>query len=246
MFRRRRVRAAKVFAAAFLVCCLCLSPGPSRAGDGDVARNILFNGRDIWRNGAFAYGGFLVAPGGFEQDGFMFKLLLSGGLYRYNAGGLGGAEVIGAEALTQALPGFRIKRGNAEMKFFFGPEWQYHRLSPDDPDNRLRGHDFGLRMAGELWYEPNRSDLDRRRRLTVINRDQPIGTAGLRLARRRQSFQRRWILYRTGSAIFRVRRLPPMARRRPHHQSENRRQRVVSRHRLGAGLQRPRQPLFTA
>ena len=159
MFRRRRVRAAKVFAAAFLVCCLCLSTGPSRAGDGDVARNILFNGRDIWRNGAFAYGGFLVAPGGFEQDGFMFKLLLSGGLYRYNAGGLGGAEVIGAEALTQALPGFRIKRGNAEMKFFFGPEWQYHRLSPDDPDNRLRGHDFGLRMAGELWYEPNHQTL---------------------------------------------------------------------------------------
>jgi len=159
MSRRRRVRAAVLFAVAFLVCGVCLSAGPGRAADDDEIRNILFNGRDIWRNGAFAYSGVLVAPGGFEQDGFMFKLLLSGGLYRYNADSLGGEEVIGAEALTQALLGFRIKRGNAEMKFFFGPEWQIHRLWPDDPDNRLRGYNFGLRMTGELWHEPTRQTL---------------------------------------------------------------------------------------
>ena len=89
----------------------------------------------------------------------MFKLLLSGGLYRYQAGGPGGADVIGAEGITQILAGARIKRGNAEMKFFFGPEWQIHRLWPDDPDNRLRGTNAGLRIAGELWYEPTPTTL---------------------------------------------------------------------------------------
>ncbi len=150
---RRRVRAAVFIVAAFLFCGFVLSAVPSRADDDGDAHTILFSGRDLWRNGAFAYGGLLIAPGGFDQDGFMFKLLLSGGLCRYNAGGLGSEQVIGGEWLAQALPGFRIKRGNAEMKFFFGPEWQHHNLSPDDPGNRLRGSDFGLRIAGKLWYE---------------------------------------------------------------------------------------------
>lgn len=151
MLFRRCVDAAVSIAAAFLVCGLCLAAGPGRAGE-DEARTLLFNGRDIWRNGAFAYGGLLIAPGGFDQDGLMLKLLLSGGLYRYRSGSVG--DVVGAESVAQALPGFRIKRGPAEMKFFFGPEWQWHRLWPDDAGNRLRGQTFGMRMAGEFWIEP--------------------------------------------------------------------------------------------
>lgn len=158
MLYRRRVRAAVSFAVAFIVCGVCLPDDPSRADD-DEARALLFSGRDIWRNGAFAYGGLLLAPGGFEQDGFMLKLLLGGGLYRYVSNGLGGEHVIGAEWQAQALPGFRIKRGNAEFKFFFGPELRRNLLWPDDPSNSLRGQTFGLRMAGELWYEPTREIL---------------------------------------------------------------------------------------
>ena len=120
---------------------------------------MLFSGRDIWRNGAFAYGGLLFAPGGFEQDGLLLKILLSGGLYRYDAENLGSERVIGAEWLTQVLPGWRIKRGDAEFKIFFGPEIQKHRLWPDDPANRLRGNSFGLRMAVDLWYEPTHDTM---------------------------------------------------------------------------------------
>lgn len=155
MICRKRVRAAGcLFAVAFIVGRVCLSAGPGKADD-DEPHAMLFNGRDIWRNGAFAYTGLLLAPGGFEDDGFMLKLLTSGGAYRYNADSLGGDRVIGAEWLLQALPGFRIKRGQAEMKFFFGPEWQLHRLWPDDPGNSLRGRSLGLRISGELWYEPS-------------------------------------------------------------------------------------------
>ena len=147
------VRAAVSIAAAFLVVGFCVSAGPGCAADDDDARFIVFSGRDLWRNGIFAHGGLLMAPGGFDQDGLLLKVLLSGGLYRYNAGDLGGETVIGAEWLAQVLPGWRIKRGSAEFKFFVGPDIQRHRLWPDDPGNQLRGSSFGLRMAAELWYE---------------------------------------------------------------------------------------------
>ena len=114
---------------------------------------MLFSGRDIWRNGAFAHGGFIVAPSGLDQDGLLLKIMLSGGLYRYDAQNLG-ERVVGAEWLTQVLPGWRMKRGNVELKVFMGPEIQNHHLWPDDPANRLRGYSYGLRVAAEMWYEP--------------------------------------------------------------------------------------------
>lgn len=152
MCRGRRVHTAVLIAVAYMFVWLCVAGGTLRADDDDPT-TIIFSGRDIWRNGAFAHGGFLIAPGGFERDGFMFKLLLGSGAYRYNAESLG-EEVIGAEWAVQALPGWRIKRGDVELKFFFGPELQHHYLWPDDPANLLRGRSFGLRMAAELWYEP--------------------------------------------------------------------------------------------
>ncbi len=156
----RRINAATAVAAVLLFCALCSLSRQAVAGDDDdEAHVILFSGRDLWRNGAFLYGGLLLAPGGFEQDGLMLKLITSSGLYRYNAGSLGGDEVVGAELLGAAMPGFRIKRGPLEMKFFFGPELQIHRLWPDDPDNRLRGRQFGLRLAAELWAEPTDSTM---------------------------------------------------------------------------------------
>ena len=115
---------------------------------------MLFSGRDIWRNGAFAHGGFIVAPSGLDRDGLLLKVMLSGGLYRYDAQNLGGERVVGAEWLTNILPGWRIKRGNAEFKVFMGPEIQNHYLRPDDSANRLRGYSYGLRVAAEAWYEP--------------------------------------------------------------------------------------------
>ena len=149
----RRVCAAAIAVAAF-VSCVFVAARVASAGEDDDAQTMLFSGRDIWRNGAFAYGGFMHAPGGFDQDGLFLKVLVSGGLYRYDAANLGGARVTGAEWVAQVLPGWRIKRGDAEFKFFMGPDIQFHRLRPDDPDNKLRGRSFGLRLASELWYEP--------------------------------------------------------------------------------------------
>lgn len=88
---------AAVAAATFVFCCVVMPIGPARANEEDDARVLLFSGRDIWRNGAFAYGGFQLAPGGLDQDGLLLKAMFSGGLYRYDANSLGGERIIGAE-----------------------------------------------------------------------------------------------------------------------------------------------------
>src|SRR4026207_437068 len=102
-----------------MLCCVC-TPGPARASDSDDAHVMLFSGRDIWRHGAFAYGGFLIAPSGLDQDGLLLKIMLSGGLYRYDAQNLGGDRVVGAEWLTHVLPGWGVQRGAVGRKGFRG------------------------------------------------------------------------------------------------------------------------------
>lgn len=150
---RRRICAAARAVAASVYCWVCLPSGATLADERDP-HTLLFSGRDIWRNGAFAYGGFVFAPSGLDENGILVKVLLSGGLYRYDAKNLNGQRVVGAEGVAQVLPGWRLKRGDVEFKVFMGPEVQRHFLRPDDPENRLRGISYGLRVAAEVWCEP--------------------------------------------------------------------------------------------
>ncbi len=152
----RRVHAAIPVAAAFVVCAMCVAPGIARASgaEDDFAHFILFSGRDLWRNGVFAYGGLLWAPGGFDTSGFILKTLLSTGAYRYNSGALGNVTVYGGELKGRVLPGWGFTRGRFELKLFAGLDLEAHRLWPDDPSNDLRGTSVGLALAMQLWKEP--------------------------------------------------------------------------------------------
>lgn len=114
---------------------------------------LFFSGFDLWRNGAFAHDGLLWAPQGLDHQGFLLKLMIGGGLYRYYSGALS-RNVIGREFSASILPGWRFKRGRFTATVFAGLDVQYHRLSPDDPSSTLRGTAAGLRGGVELWYEP--------------------------------------------------------------------------------------------
>jgi hypothetical protein len=102
---RRRVHAAAA-AAASVFCCVFVTTVPTRADDIEDARAIVFSNRDVWLNGAFLSGGVLWSPTALDDSGLLFKLLVSGGLYRYDAGDLGGQRVIGSEWQVQLLPGW--------------------------------------------------------------------------------------------------------------------------------------------
>jgi hypothetical protein len=142
-------------AAAVAVVFFCCGPSASAGQTGGASeRLILFSGGDFARNAAFAHGGLLWSPRGLELPGFTFRLLLSGGAYRYTSGALGNVDVTGREFVAQFLPGWRFTGKRVELKVFAGLDVQNHRLSPDDPSSRLRGADVGLRVAADYWFEP--------------------------------------------------------------------------------------------
>ncbi|TAK49422.1 MAG: cellulose biosynthesis protein BcsS [Xanthobacteraceae bacterium] len=116
------------------------------------ARMLYFSGFDLWQSGGAVYLGAQWSPGGVEQTGFTLKLLLAEGSYRYRAGA---AEIRDTNLVAAILPGWKFKRGNAELTLFAGLDAQQHWLSPDDPAATLSGGRLGLRGGADLWWEPN-------------------------------------------------------------------------------------------
>lgn len=161
------VRAVCV-SAALLACAVGGARADPAAGDlsGDpappnllsggtgVEKFLYFSGFDLWRGGGSFYGGLQWAPGGLNDDGFTLKVLLAEGSYRYLSGA---TPIRGTGLLAAILPGWRIKRGDVEIKLFAGLDLQNHRTSPDDPASSLRGNHAGLRVNAEAWWEPTAS-----------------------------------------------------------------------------------------
>ena len=150
------VRGVGSVAAAFIATGLtvvgvdCAFAEPEANGE-HVDRYLLFSGFDMWRNGGFVHGGVLWSPDGLAREGFSLKLLFAGGSYQYQAGT---TDITGRQALAALMPGWRFKGDRVEFVVFAGPDLQSHRFTPDDLGNRLRGSNLGLRVGGDVWYQP--------------------------------------------------------------------------------------------
>jgi hypothetical protein len=118
-----------------------------------AAKVLLFSGTDFWRDNAFIHGGLMWSPGDFNHGGFTLKLLIGGGTYGYYSGALE-TEITGRQFIASAMAGWRFKIDDLEATFFVGPDWQDHKLTPDDATGRLRGSYLGVRAGADIWYEP--------------------------------------------------------------------------------------------
>lgn len=127
---------------------------PASADSDDVRRAIFFSGGELWRHGLFGHSGAIWSPAGLDKEGFTLKLLLGGGQYRYVSGALGNQSVVGEQAMTFILPGWRFQRERLTVSVFAGVDAQYHRFIPDDPSNSLRGIRIGVRGGLDAWFEP--------------------------------------------------------------------------------------------
>jgi hypothetical protein len=128
------------------------TPQPDGLSGGTrIERVLLYSGFDISRAGRTGYGGFYWAPDGLNNDGFITRLFVSGGVERYDAGSKRFNTVIIRAA---PLAGGRIKRGDLEIKMVAGPELENRVLTPDIPTAEFRGTHIGARAAVELWWEP--------------------------------------------------------------------------------------------
>jgi Cellulose biosynthesis protein BcsS len=136
----RCVRAAAVLAAAFSVCVCCVSAAPSWAGD-DGAQYLLFTGGDLWRNGAFTYGGLLWSPDGLDREGFTLKAVIP-------------ATVLAADgSISTIITSYsaRIADGwRAFDRFCLGPEAQMF-ASDGYRQMRLGAHLTGFKTEDAEW-----------------------------------------------------------------------------------------------
>ncbi|MGZ5804291.1 MAG: cellulose biosynthesis protein BcsS [Xanthobacteraceae bacterium] len=154
------LRAAVV--AAAVAACVCggafAQTLDSAAGDPaqHIDRFLWFGGLDAWRNGGFAHGGLLWSPGGLDREGFTAKLMAGTGDYRYH---IGSTPIDGTATVVDILPGWRFKRGGAEITVFAGLDIQHHRLKPDDLANSVRGTHAGLRIGADFWWEPTATTM---------------------------------------------------------------------------------------
>ena len=112
---------------------------------------MLFAGFDIWQHGFSGHAGLLWAPQTLARDGFLVKLLAAGGAYRYRSAGV---NVTGLHALDSVMAGYRLERNGFEVRLFAGPDFQYHRLSTFDFNNKLQGMLYGVRVNAEAWWQP--------------------------------------------------------------------------------------------
>jgi hypothetical protein len=159
---------AAAVAAATSCCCVDFALADPAARNSE--RMLYFSGADLWQHGYFAHGGLVWSPGGLDAEGLVFKALVNGGLYRYESGALGGAEVTGRVVAGFLAPGWRFKRDRLTLTVFAGLDLQSHRLTPADPGAQLNGGYVGARFAAELWYQP--TDL------SMISVDGAISTIG--------------------------------------------------------------------
>jgi Cellulose biosynthesis protein BcsS len=148
------LRVVSAMAAAVAGMLLCATVGRAQVALPNSPTFLLFGGTDLWRYGAFLYGGTLWSPAGLNADGFTLKLLVNGGRYAYNSGALNG-QVDGTMLSGAALPGWRFVRGGLTVSLFAGPVVQDYRLSPFDPGSRLHGLYAGGQFATDVWYQPS-------------------------------------------------------------------------------------------
>jgi len=147
---------------------------------------LYFTGADLWHKGGSTYGGAVWSPGGLNQDGFTLKMLLAGGDYLYRASAI---DVRGVDVVASILPGYRIKRGNLEIKMFVGIDVQHHWTLPFDPWNRLRGTHAGARFNIDAWWEP----LPARMMVAATLTGSTVGSNyGFRAATGWRAFERFW------------------------------------------------------
>jgi len=147
------LRSVLAAAGAAATVILCAAMDLARAGGPSDPAFLIFTGTDLWRYGAFFYGGTLWTPAGVDAEGFTLKMLLDGGGYTYWAGDVR-ANVDATMISASLLPGWRFKRDHLILTVFAGPVVQDYRLTPNDPGSGLHGLYLGAQFSADVWYQP--------------------------------------------------------------------------------------------
>lgn len=154
----KRVRQVLLFTA--LVLCFA---GGARAqsteyvtGNGRQAHSeqqsvITTSGADWAKDEQSYYVGILVALNGdFSRDGFIFRLNGNLGGYDYDTDSVAGGRVDVDERSFDVMLGYQKTVGDITGTGYIGFDYQDYDLSPNDPENQVRGTKTGFKVAVEI------------------------------------------------------------------------------------------------
>ena len=163
-------RAGKVLGLAFTAAMLAGGSGHAHAFDLPDLLSADLAGADWLGGGAdsfagvdagdtwlFSYGGFSLAPGGLDRDGWRIRLYAGTGYYNYTPSGGASPNAFAPRRADvfqlEALAGWQFSTGLITAKLFAGVAYEDHTISPADPDNAIAGAHLGAKLAVETWFD---------------------------------------------------------------------------------------------
>jgi hypothetical protein len=113
----------------------------------------VFSGIDVVEDATTTYTGFVAALNrDLSKDGFLVRGV--GVFVSYEYGTVDGASnpitIDGDAPIIDLMVGYQFIRPGIRSAIYIGGEYQNHDLTPDDPANRVRGDEFGFKVAAEI------------------------------------------------------------------------------------------------
>jgi hypothetical protein len=155
-----RLRPARGHISLIWLSCLAAAllavqiPEPAAAQDeghdSGVQRAISFSGFDFAKDSSSYYsGGILALNKDLSRDGFVLRLMTSSGDFEYEQLAVPGGNVDGDEVSVDAMIGYQATIGLITATAYAGYEYRDIELSPNDPENTIRGTESGFKIAFE-------------------------------------------------------------------------------------------------
>lgn len=122
-------------------------------------RNEFFTGFEASDNYASGYlGGGYAFGKGLYQPGWRLRSVGAYGRYHYDGTLPIGSEFLptrfeGEDYFGSVLAGYQFHLGRPIVKLFAGVESDSQVIHPHDPNNKVQGSRFGLRLQAEGWYD---------------------------------------------------------------------------------------------
>jgi hypothetical protein len=138
---------------------LALSAAPAVAGGAkggyasappayDTKAWVLFSGFDAVEDAAYAFQGVIYSFNrDISRDGFVLRVYGSHVDYEYDNGGV---RTDGDGWQGDVMIGYKFNRGHWWAAGYIGVDYQDHDLTPDDPDNPVRGTEWGFKVAADI------------------------------------------------------------------------------------------------
>ena len=159
------MRVATTVAAAFGLCVAttfvslpALADGMSKKSEGGaVAASeptesvTSFTGFDASKNSQYVYQGMIVALNrDLSKDGFLLRTYGGYVNYRYDDSSVTGGKINGDGWQGDVMLGYQWVRSMYTLSAFVGGDYQNFRLTPDDLTARMRGTEWGFKVAADI------------------------------------------------------------------------------------------------